>query len=68
MEKPAKVAWSRPAKNDLLDIFEAMETLIGPDRADALIGRIVAKSEYLVKFPEMGGIHHDVSSRYVKFR
>lgn len=45
-----------------------MEALVGPDRADALIGRIVAKSEYLEKFPEMGAIHHDVSSQYVKFR
>lgn len=38
MEKPAKVDWSKPAKDDLLEIFEAMEALLGPDRADALVG------------------------------
>jgi len=68
MESPTKVVWTRQAKDDLLDVFEALENALGQDRADAMTSRIVTKSFRLEQFPAMGAVEWEHSDRFKTIR
>ena len=62
-ESPKKIEWSRKAKDHLLEIFEYWEEKSGFEKADAVTDALVAKTNRLAQFPELGAIEkHELSA------
>ena len=69
MEKSKKkIRWTDPAMMDLLRIFEYVENTLGFDAADNLSNKIIAKTDILVDFPELGTIEQELKNRVITFR